>query len=143
MTAGLIESHVIEFGRSVSWFWFVFFFFFKTELKRGDSVASVQCICRDLNRIFIILIFIAYGCCNIIFQRYMSFLQSLFLSSAVSLIVTRLNKLIAFLELRLKVMSFTCSVLTTYIFISELFNSRSWLYREADKKKKKDKKISS
>lgn len=64
----------------------------------------------------------------------MRFLQSPFLSSIVSLIVTRLNKLIAFLELRLKLISFTCSGLTTYIFISQLFNSSNWLCTEADKK---------
>lgn len=64
-------------------------------------------------------------------QHHLSEVHELFakplLSSTISLIVTRLNKLIAFLELRWKLISITCSVLTTCIFISQLLNSGNWL----------------
>lgn len=64
-------------------------------------------------------------------QHHLSEVHELFakplLSSAISLIVTRLNKLFAFLELRWKLISITCSVLTTCIFISQLLNSGNWL----------------
>lgn len=64
-------------------------------------------------------------------QHHLSEVHELFakplLSPAISLIVTRLNKPIAFLELRWKLISITCSVLTTCIFISQLLNSGNWL----------------
>lgn len=58
----------------------------------------------------------------IIFQK--TLLQSLFPLSVISLIVTRLNKQIAFLELRWKLISITFSVVIIYTLISQLLNSR-------------------